>query len=182
LGIRFLDMKSAAVAALMIVLPVSALATVVNSSPQEFTARHTLQVRGTASAAYQAFTSQIGLWWDPEHSYSGKASNISLDARASGCFCEKLASNGSVNHMTVIFADPGKLIRMTGGLGPLQSMAVTGVMTVTFTTIPAGTRVEITYAVGGQPSHGLDKLAPLVDQVLNSQWERFSRFVDTGKP
>lgn len=84
--------------------------------------------------------------------------------------------------MTVIFANPGQLLRMIGGLGPLQSMAVTGVMTVTFTTNPEGTRVEISYAVGGQPSHRLDKLAPAVDQVLGAQWERFARFVDTGKP
>jgi hypothetical protein len=169
-------------AALMIVLPAAALASVVNSSPQEFTIKHTSQVRGTTSAAYQAFTAQIGSWWDPAHSYSGQASNISLDARANGCLCEKLPSNGSVTHMTVTFADPGKLLRMNGGLGPLQSMAATGVMTVTFTTIPGGTRVEITYAVGGQPSQGLDKLAPAVDQVLGGQWERFSRFVDSGKP
>jgi hypothetical protein len=169
-------------AALMIVLPVTALSSVVSSSPQEFTIKHTLQVRGTASAAYQAFTAQIGSWWDPAHSYSGQASSISLDARANGCLCERLASNGSVTHMTVIFADPGKLLRMNGGLGPLQSMALTGVMTVTFTTIPDGTRVEITYAVGGQPSQGLDKLAPAVDQVLGGQWTRFTRFVETGKP
>jgi len=175
-------MKSVCLAALMIVLPMPALASVANSSPQEFTIKHTLQVRGTASAAYQAFTAQIGSWWDPDHSYSGKASNLSLDARATGCLCEKLASNGSVTHMTVIFADPGKLLRMNGGLGPLQSMAVTAVMTVTFTTLSEGTRVEITYAVGGQPSHGLDKLAPAVDQVLGGQWERFTRFVETGKP
>jgi len=167
---------------LLLVLPAPALATVVNSSPQEFTVKHTLQVSGSASAAYQTFTAQIGSWWDPAHSYSGQASNLSLDARANGCLCEKLTANGSVTHMIVIFANPGQLLRMTGGLGPLQSMAVTGVMTVTFTTIPAGTRVEITYAVGGQPSQGLDKLAPAVDQVLGTQWARFTRFVDTGKP
>ena len=52
-------MKSVWMAALMIVLPASALASVVNSSPQDFTVKHTLQVRGTASAAYQALQRKV---------------------------------------------------------------------------------------------------------------------------
>jgi hypothetical protein len=39
-------------------------------------------------------------------------------------------NQGGVRHMQVVYVDPGKTLRMIGGLGPLQSMAATGSMTV----------------------------------------------------
>ena len=67
-------------------------------------------------------------WWDPAHTWSGSARNLKLEPKAGGCFCEKLADGGSVQHGRVIFAQPGKLLRLEGALGPLQDMAVTGVL------------------------------------------------------
>ena len=51
---------------------------------------------------FDALTDDVGRWWNPEHSYSGVAANFSIDARAGGCFCERL-KDGSVAHMTVVF-------------------------------------------------------------------------------
>ena len=45
-----------------------------------------------------------------------------------GCWCEKLPNGGGVRHMQVVNVMPGKMLVMTGGLGPLQSMAATGSM------------------------------------------------------
>jgi hypothetical protein len=164
------------------VLSTNGWASVVNSSPSEFTLKQSVEVQGAAANAYRLFTASVGSWWDPEHTYSARSSNLSFEARANGCFCEKLGPDASIAHMTVIYADPGKILRLTGGLGPLQQMALTGVMTVVFTASGERTKVDITYAVGGQASQNLDKLAPLVDQVLTGQWTRFARFVNTGKP
>jgi hypothetical protein len=71
---------------------------------------------------------------------------------------------------------------MSGGLGPLQEMPVTGVLTLTFAAAPGGTRIELTYVVGGYTKDGLSKLAPLVDSVLAEQVKRLRAFVETGKP
>lgn len=54
-----------------------------------------------------------------------------VDARPGGCFCEKMP-NGGVRHMTVTHVmAPGTLV-LNGGLGPLGTMATTGVMELTF--------------------------------------------------
>lgn len=129
-------------------------------------------VEGRPEAVYGALV-RLPAWWDPAHTWSGKAKNLSLEARAGGCFCEKLPDGGSVQHARVVFAQPGKLLRLEGAFGPLQEMAVQGVLT--FALAPDGpvTRVTMTYRVAGQLTLRAEKLAPLVDQVLSSQLERF---------
>jgi hypothetical protein len=69
---------------------------------------------------------------------------------------------------------------MSGGLGPLQEMPVTGVLTLAFTAAPGGSRIELTYVVGGYTKDGLSKLAPLVDSMLAEQVKRLKAFVETG--
>ncbi len=122
---------------------------------------------------------RVPAWWDPEHTWSGAARNLSLDPRAGGCFCEKLSEGGSVDHARVIFAQPGKLLRMDGALGPLQEMPVTGVLTYTLAPDGPGTRITMTYAVAGAMSLDAAKLAPLVDQVLAGQLERLRNYLNS---
>jgi len=43
----------------------------------------------TPAKAYAAVTA-IPAWWDSEHTWSGKASNLSLKAEAGGWFCERV--------------------------------------------------------------------------------------------
>jgi uncharacterized protein YndB with AHSA1/START domain len=120
-------------------------------------------------------------WWDPEHTWSGSARNLSLEPRAGGCFCEKLADGGSVQHARVVFAQPGKLLRLEGAFGPLQEMPVQAVLTFTLAPDGPGTRVTMTYRAAGQFTMDTARLAPLVDQVLNSQLERFRASVKPRK-
>ena len=79
-------------------------------------------------------------------------------------------------HMQVVFVDPGKTIRMTGGLGPLQSMAVNGAMTIMLKQVATGTQCEIIYTVGGYSISGFENIAPLVDRVLGEQCKRFKAY------
>ncbi len=126
---------------------------------------------------------EVGRWWSPDHTYSGDAANLSLDARAGGCFCEALADGGSVRHLAVVYVQPGRVLRLEGPLGPLQSGAVTGMMTFTLEAVPAGTRVTLTYvAAGFHPSGDLATWAPLVEAVLRQQLERLVRLAATGSP
>ena len=84
--------------------------------------------------------------------------------------------------MTVVYADPGKLLRLTGGLGPLQELAVSGMMTWAFTQQAGNkTTITFTYAVGGYAPGGLAALAPFVDMVLGTQVARLRRLIDTGR-
>ena len=122
---------------------------------------------------------QIGRWWNSAHSWSGDAANISLDLRAGGCFCEVLPkSGGSVEHMRVVFADPGRLVRLTGGLGPLQSMALAGVMDWSLKPASGGTELSLRYTVSGAIPGGGQALAPAVEGVLGEQFGRLKAFAE----
>lgn len=150
-----------------------ASADVVASSPNGFHLRHSATLETGADAAYRRFT-DIGAWWSDSHSYSGKAANMTMDAKAGGCFCEALPSGGSVEHMRVAFADPGKRIVLTGSLGPLLSLATVGAMDVRYSQDGARTLVTVDYRVAGFATGGAEELAPIVDDVIGEQVRRFA--------
>lgn len=157
-------------------------AAVVDSTRAGFLVRSEAVVHAAPDSVYRALTGRIGAWWDPEHTFSGEARNLSLDAKPGGCFCETLPQGGGVRHLTVVFASPGRRLRLTGALGPLQGAGVAGSLTWSLTPAPAGTKVELEYSVGGYFPGGLAALAPLVDVVLGGQLARLKRFVETGRP
>ena len=156
----------------------SVLSEVKDSSVIGFTIEDTVMISADPDDVYHALVADIGSWWDSAHTFSGNANNLSLDDKAGGCFCEKLEHGGSVRHLEVVFAAPGKTLRMIGGLGPLQSMAVTGSMTWALNKANNGTTVTVTYSVGGYRPGGLQKLAPLVDTVMSEQLYRLKNFIE----
>ena len=116
-----------------------------------------------------------GRWWSPDHSFSHNAANFVLDARAGGCWCENLPDGGSAEFMRVVYAAPGKTLRLRGALGPLQGMGVEGAMTWSLKSGGSGTDVSVSYAVGGFAKDGLDGLSKVVDRVLGEQIERLRK-------
>jgi hypothetical protein len=162
-------------------------AEVTASGPSGFSLKVEVPVSVRPDEAYTRFL-RIGDWWNEAHTYSGKATNLTLDANPGGCFCERLPRGGFVRHMAVVFFAPGKTLRLEGGLGPLQGMGASGVLSFEFkpeSTGPeaAGTRLIVTYTVTGfAPGKGLAEIAPPVDSVITEQVTRFKRFAETGKP
>ena len=104
------------------------------------------------------------------------------DPKPMGCWCEKLPNGGGVRHMQVVMVMPGKMLVMTGGLGPLQSMAATGSMNFKLSPEQGGTKLEITYAVTGYLPAGMNSLAAAVDGVLTEQFTRLKNYVEKGNP
>ncbi|WP_374597012.1 SRPBCC domain-containing protein [Sphingosinicella sp.] len=133
--------------------------------------------KAVASAAPDAVWAALvtpARYWNPDHSYSGKAENFTLDAKAGGCFCEALPNGGSVEHMRVVFVMPGSALRLVGGLGPLQSEGVAATLTWALKSVPTGTEITQTYVVGGHMRFDVPATAPLVGQVLNEQLTRLA--------
>lgn len=157
-------------------------AEVIDSAANGFTVRGLVEVNTDSANVYRHLVKDIGKWWDPEHTFSGLSKNLSIDAKANGCFCEKLDNGGSVRHMTVVYAMPGKMLRMKGGLGPLQSLGVDGSLTFLLYQSGKGTAVEMSYAAGGYAPGGLQAWAKPVDKVLQNQLKRLKNFIETGKP
>src|SRR5713226_7234235 len=116
-----------------------------------------------------AINAGVGDWWDPAHTFSHDARNLSVDAKPGGCFCERLPDGGGVQHMSVVYASPGKLLRLTGAIGPLQEAALAGTMTWNLLQAGGGTTVELIYTVGGFRAGGFRDIPTVVDGVLRGQ-------------
>jgi len=153
-----------------------------NVTERGFVSTHVLVIAASRHRVFRALTNEVARWWDSEHSYSGQSRNFSIDTGRGGCFCERLGA-GYVRHMTVVFIDRDKTLRMVGALGPLQQFAVDGSMTFTLSDTDDGkTRLAYRYVVGGFVPDGLDKFAQPVDTVQLGQLQRLQRFVETGDP
>lgn len=155
-------------------------AEVVDAQPNGFQVKRTAVLDAPADKVYVAL-SQPSQWWNKDHTWSGSSANLSLAPMAGGCFCEKLPNGGSVMHMTVVYAQPGQGLRLSGALGPLQMSGATGHLAWTLAEKDGKTTLTQTYDVGGYMTGGLDKIAPVVDQVLSEQFDRLKVYVETGK-
>jgi hypothetical protein len=141
------------------------------SSPSGFEVERKAFVLATPEAVF-AQIGRVAEWWDPVHSYSGKAAGLRLELRAGGCFCENIGPGASVEHMRVIYADPKVGIRLSGALGPLQKEAVTGTLSWSFKELGSGTEVTQNYIVTGFARGGIQSFAVPVDKVLSEQFDR----------
>jgi len=120
----------------------------------------------------------VDQWWNGDHSWTGNAANLYMKLERGGCFCERLPENGRVEHLRIIYLEPGKEIRFDGALGPLQTMAVNGRMIWKIEPREEGSRVSFTYKVFGHPEGGLAGIAPAVDGVIGEQITRLGERLD----
>lgn len=160
----------------------AAQAEVTNTADNGFTVQHQTVVAGDNEAVWKAMIAP-SRYWNPDHSWSGNADNFYLVPQAGGCFCELIrstsddnikSSEGSVQHMRVIYARNNKMLRLSGGLGPLQGEAVTGTLTMLLQPQGDSTVVRFTYKVGGYMEFPVDQIAPAVDSVIGEQLARLS--------
>lgn len=178
---KVLKFLTAGLGGLAVVASAPALAEVTARTDAGFVVRVTGEVAASPAEAWKAFTTP-SLWWNPQHTFSGEAVNLTMDASANGCFCEKLPvpkgapptqKPGSVMHMRVVYAEPYRALRLVGGLGPLQSEAVNGTMTVTFKPVDGSggktTRILWEYVVGGFMRYKTETISVAVDKVLAEQ-------------
>lgn len=160
----------------------TANAEVTNTADNGFTVQHQTVIAGDAEAVWKAMIAP-SRYWNADHSWTGDAENFYLVPQAGGCFCELIrttsadnikSSEGSVQHMRVIYAHNYKMLRMSGALGPLQGEAVTGTLTMLLQPQGSSTAVRFTYKVGGYMEYPIDEIAPAVDGVIGEQLARLS--------
>lgn len=154
-----------------------ALAEVIEQGEGSFVTRDAVVVKAAPFEAWQALITP-SKWWNSNHTWSADAENLYISAQGGGCFCELLPApkdapegirRGSAQHMVVVLADPGRALRMRGGLGPLQSEPAQGVLTVTLTASDKGTVIVFEYVVGGYMRFKTPEIAKAVDGVISQQ-------------
>lgn len=164
-----------------------ATAEVTNTAENGFTVRHQATVSASDEDVWKALIAP-SKYWNGDHSWTGNADNFYLVPQAGGCFCELISttdedniktSDGSVQHMRVIFAHKNKMLRMSGALGPLQGEAVTGTLTVQLKPEGGQTAVRFTYKVGGYMEFPVDQIGPAVDGVIGEQLTRLAALFET---
>jgi uncharacterized protein YndB with AHSA1/START domain len=175
-----IELKLAAI--FLALAPQWAMPAVVDSSASGFTVRTTLAIRAAPEDVYRRLVRNVGDWWNSSHTLSGNAHNLSLEEKVAGCFCERLPDGGGVRHMEVVYFAPGKTLRLSGGLGPLQSIAAAGSMTIQLSASEGGTKLEVTYTVAGYLPAGMNTWAAPVDGVIEEQFTRLKSYIETGVP
>lgn len=167
--------------AVVLVLPQDVCAAVNDSAANGFSVSEKLHIAAPPDKVYADLVTP-SLWWSARHTFSRSAANLTLEPVAGGCWCETLANGGSVRHLTVYYADPGRTLILRGPLGPLQRLGVDGALTVELKAADGGTDLSATYNVGGYLKDGLTSWAAPVDSVLAEQFARLKSVVETGSP
>jgi uncharacterized protein YndB with AHSA1/START domain len=174
-------MRTLFAAILAILAATPAAADVRAATPQGFEIVNTVIVSVTAKDAYAALT-KPARWWNPEHTFSGSAANLTLDVKPGGCFCEKLKDGGWAHHLEVTMVKPGESIEFHGGLGPLRSEGVNGVLRWVVTPVDGGATITQSYVVGGYFRKSAEVFGSAVDKVMQEQMDRLQSLLNTGAP
>jgi uncharacterized protein YndB with AHSA1/START domain len=149
-------------------------------TPSGFLVTHRVETEAAPETVF-ATIGQPSRWWSAQHTWSGNAGNLRMRLAAQGCFCEAWERN-SVEHARVVAMQPPKHLRLEGALGPLQEMAVTGILDFRLEPRRAGTTLTVTYRVRGSADAALDRIAPAVDKVIGEQVQRLAAVVDEPPP
>lgn len=161
----------------------NAATAVKEAAPNGFSIENEQVVAVDQATAWKALVEDVDRWWPKDHTWWGAESTLSIDARAGGCFCE-IGRDGKqqAQHMTVGFVDPGKTLRLLGGLGPLQGMGLSGAMEFRLSAVKdGGTRIVLHYRAGGYTPDDLSKFAALVDKVQGLQLGGLADYLRRGR-
>jgi uncharacterized protein YndB with AHSA1/START domain len=171
----------AGVAVLAAILALPLHAEVKDAAPGGFTVENSAVVQASPERVWAVMIDEVDQWWPKDHSWWGSASRLSIDPRAGGCFCET-AGGQQAQHLQVVFVDPARTLRMTGGLGPLQGMGLHGVAEWTLKAEGGNTRVTWRYRAGGYTPDDLSGFAAIVDKVQAQQLDGLVQRVKAGNP
>ena len=155
-------------------------AAVVDKGAYGFRLKTVQQIAAPPAKVWKAI-GEWGHWWSDAHTYSGKASNITLPLTANGCLCETIPGGGSVRHGVVELVIPNQTLRLDAAFGPLQDEGVSGAYTLSLKPKDGGTELTMTYNVGGARDF-IVSAAPGVDAVLVEALGRLKAYAETGKP
>lgn len=157
-------------------LATPAAAEVVSKSANAFTLRFAVGLETTPEDVIVT-VGDLPKWWDPAHTYTGAAANLSLALEEAGCWCERLADGSIFEHAMVTAVEPQR-VAMNAALGPLHDTATRSDLTFAVGPENRGWLVSMDFVVEGP---GVGAYAEAVDGVMSGAWDRFIRYVEYGE-
>lgn len=167
-------------AMLMLMATATAYAEVKLGAADGFIVEHRFQIAATPAQAWRALGHPEN-YWPKDHTWSGSPKNLSLKAELGGCFCERW-KDGGAEHGRVIMVRRNQLLRLSAALGPMQDMAISGVLSIALAPQDGGTAATVTYRVSGTAEHRFDKMVAVVDQVVGQQFGNFAAYASGRTP
>ena len=67
----------------------AARAEIKDAAPGGFTLENSIQVPTDVTTAWKALVEDVDQWWPADHTWWGAESQLSIEPRAGGCFCER---------------------------------------------------------------------------------------------
>ncbi|GGY49669.1 hypothetical protein [Parvularcula lutaonensis] len=151
----------------------SAHAEVASASEHGFVLEHEVTSPFAPDALWHRLM-QPAQWWDPDHTYSGDAANLSMEDTA-GAYWREDWDTGSVIHGQVLLVKEGEELILSAPFGPLISTAADCRWTIRLEpTEDGGTLIKSSHTIAGVPGTGLEELAPAVDFVMGNGVKRLA--------
>lgn len=157
-----------------------AAAEIVDVAPNGMEIRHQVRIAAPPEKVWAALIDPAR-WWGSDHTFSGSASNLTLEPRAGGCWCEKLPSGGGVMHMQVAHFAPPQTLVLRGALGPLYNLGADGAMAFTLAANGAETDLTLSFRAGGYVKEGFQKWSGPVDNVLGLQIGNLKKVLEPAR-
>lgn len=170
-------LKALIVAAGLTLTAAPASAEVVSRSADGFVLRFAVGVEAAPEDVVAA-VSELPQWWDPAHTYTGDAANLSLAFEEGGCWCETLA-DGTVFEHAVVTGITADRVTMNAALGPLHDKATKAELTFGSAPENRGRLVTIDFVVEGP---GLGAMADGVNMVMDQAFDRLIHQIEYGEP
>jgi len=161
-------------------MSVNAIAKVLFVDSHGFSVENKVEIKAHSEKVWQVLVNDVDLWWPKEHSWFGDKGRFFIESKAGGCFCE-VSGDKSAEHMRISYVEPKKLLRMTGGLGPLQGMGMYGSMDWKFSETDGMTTLILKYKVSGYSPDGFEQLAPIVAKVQGLQLGGLKSYLENNK-
>jgi uncharacterized protein YndB with AHSA1/START domain len=154
-------------------LPAAAAAEVVATSPSGFSLRHETLSEQSVEEVWDRLM-QPSAWWDPNHTYSGDAENLSMGNEA-GAYWREDWEEGSVIHGQLLLVRRKEELVLSAPFGPLLPIAATCRWTIRLRRLEDGsTAISSTHLVTGPVGSGVEALAGPVDEVIGANLERLA--------
>lgn len=153
-----------------------ASAEVVERSADHFVLRYDVALEASPADFIDALE-HIGEWWNPAHTWSGDARNLSLALDPGTCFCEALPDDATFEHGWVSEYDPDTGLLLEAPLGPLKGRTTGADWSIGWTGANRGSELVMSYVVRGED---VGAMADAVDAVMGDQFHRMVRFIEYG--